>query len=86
MLLLTLGLPAATQAAYGATSVLPALVADGQLTGKVVDENGAGLPGVTVRVKGTAAGTATDDQGNFTLTAVPTDATLLISYVGYKQQ
>jgi TonB-dependent SusC/RagA subfamily outer membrane receptor len=86
MLLLTLGLPAATPEAYGAIGFLPALVADGPLTGKVLDENGAGLPGVTVRVKGTAAGTATDNQGNFTLAAVPTDATLLISYVGYKQQ
>jgi TonB-linked SusC/RagA family outer membrane protein len=86
MLLLTLGLPAATPAAHGATGFLPALVADGPLTGKVLDENGTGLPGVTVRVKGTAAGTATDDQGNFTLAAVPADATLLISYVGYKQQ
>ncbi|TVT41973.1 TonB-dependent receptor [Hymenobacter setariae] len=85
MLLLTLGLPAATQAAHGA-SVLPLLVADEPFSGKVLDENGAGLPGVTVRLKGTAAGTATDEQGNFTLAGVPEDATLLISYVGYKTQ
>jgi TonB-linked SusC/RagA family outer membrane protein len=86
MLLLSLGLPAATHAAYVAAGFGPAFVADRPLTGKVLDENGAGLPGVTVRVKGGAAGTATDDQGNFTLAGVPVDATLLISYVGYKAQ
>jgi TonB-linked SusC/RagA family outer membrane protein len=85
VLLLALGLPAATQAAYGAT-VLPLLVADEPFSGKVLDENGAGLPGVTVRLKGSAAGTATDDQGNFSLAGVPEDAILLISYVGYKTQ
>ncbi|MFD1873087.1 SusC/RagA family TonB-linked outer membrane protein [Hymenobacter bucti] len=85
-LLLTLGLPAALSAAHGAARLPAALVADGPLTGKVLDENGAGLPGVTVRVKGGAAGTATDDQGNFTLANAPEDATLLVSYVGYKAQ
>jgi TonB-linked SusC/RagA family outer membrane protein len=85
-LLLTLGLPAALHAAPGAARLPAALVADGPLTGKVLDENGAGLPGVTVRVKGSAAGTATDDQGNFTLAGVPDGTTLLVSYVGYKAQ
>nr|GFB65058.1 hypothetical protein [Tanacetum cinerariifolium] len=86
MLLLTLGLPAATHAAHGATGFWPVLVADGPLTGKVLDENGAGLPGVTVRVKGATAGTATDDQGNFTL-AVPTQGQLNeVVVVGYGTQ
>lgn len=44
------------------------------------------LPGVNVVVKGNAAtGTITDIDGNFTL-AVPTDATLSITYIGFKSQ
>ncbi|WP_052732880.1 SusC/RagA family TonB-linked outer membrane protein [Hymenobacter terrenus] len=86
ILLLTLGLAATTQAAFGV--VLPGAhaVADAPLAGKVLDENGAGLPGVTVRVKGGTTGTVTDNQGAFSLPDVPTSATLLISYVGYKAQ
>ncbi|NLZ96316.1 MAG: TonB-dependent receptor [Bacteroidales bacterium] len=43
--------------------------------------------GATVMVKGnTSQGTVTDIDGNFTLNDVPTDATLIISYVGYALQ
>lgn len=46
----------------------------------------APLPGVTVVVKGnTANGTITDMDGNFSL-SVPSDATLLITYIGFKSQ
>lgn len=43
------------------------------------------LPGVTVRVQRTRRGMATDAQGDFLLTARPTD-TLLIRALGYKPQ
>lgn len=52
--------------------------------GSVKDTKGEPLIGVTVRVKGTAIGTVTDMNGVFTLSNVPTDATLEISYVGMK--
>ncbi|ALW87021.1 hypothetical protein AUC43_19230 [Hymenobacter sedentarius] len=52
------------------------------ITGRVLDEKGQGLPGVTVLVKGTTNGTSTGADGGFTLDA-PADATLLISSVGY---
>jgi TonB-linked SusC/RagA family outer membrane protein len=57
------------------------------VNGKVTDESGSGLPGVTVLLKGTTTGTATDNQGNYTL-SVPDVATgvLQFSFVGYKQQ
>jgi len=52
------------------------------VTGKVTDDKGEGLPGVTVRVKNGTQGTATDVNGNFSLDA-PVGATLIISSVGY---
>ena len=56
------------------------------IEGRVVDENGEGLPGVSVLIKGTTQGTVTDINGNYTLT-VPDDATTLVfSYVGYVQE
>ncbi len=58
-----------------------------KVTGKVVDEKGDGLVGVSVVVKGTTNGTITDIDGNYSLN-VPTGkaATLVLSYVGYTSQ
>ena len=55
------------------------------VTGRVTDEKGEGLPGVTVLVKGTTTGTSTDVDGNFSLDA-PANATLVISSVGFTTQ
>ncbi|MCF8453908.1 MAG: SusC/RagA family TonB-linked outer membrane protein, partial [Pedobacter sp.] len=55
------------------------------IRGKVVDSKGETLPGVSVRVKGTAVGTTTDAQGNFVLNA-PDNGTLVFSYIGYLSQ
>lgn len=51
--------------------------------GRVIDENGESLPGTTVQEKGTTNGVITDIDGNFSL-SVATNATLVISFVGYK--
>ena len=53
-----------------------------QVTGTVVDESDNPIPGVTVVVKGTTIGTVTNEVGVYTLTNVPTDATLSFSVVG----
>lgn len=37
------------------------------IKGKVTDESSAGLPGVTVRVKGTAVATSTNQDGNYSI-------------------
>ena len=55
------------------------------ISGRVVDEQGVGIPGVTVLVKGTSTGTQTDVDGRYSL-EVPADATLIFSFVGYKTQ
>ena len=53
-----------------------------------VVEDAAGIPliGVTVQVEGESIGTVTDLDGNFTLLNVPTNATLLVTYVGMQSQ
>lgn len=58
---------------------------DIKITGKVTDQNGLPLSGVSVSVKGTAAGTTTDNNGNFTITASE-KGTLVISSIGYQSQ
>jgi iron complex outermembrane recepter protein len=55
---------------------------DRMVTG-MVSEGGAGLPGVSVRVKGTNTGTQTDDSGKFSVKAPAKATTLVISYLGY---
>ncbi|MDX9882222.1 MAG: TonB-dependent receptor [Prolixibacteraceae bacterium] len=56
------------------------------VSGKVTDQGKQPLPGVTVIVKGTTNGTITDTNGNFSLTNVPGDATLVFSFVGMRVQ
>ena len=48
------------------------------IRGTVVDSKGETLPGVSVRVKGTAVGTTTDAQGNFVLNAPDNGVTELV--------
>ena len=54
------------------------------ITGKITDEKGLALPGVSVLEKGTANGTVTDSDGNYRLTVTAESSTLVISFVGYK--
>src|SRR3954469_9203254 len=52
------------------------------VTGKVTSsEDGSGIPGVNVVVKGTVNGTTTDADGNYRL-SVPENATLAFSFIG----
>jgi TonB-dependent SusC/RagA subfamily outer membrane receptor len=57
------------------------------LRGRVIDRSSeAGIPGVTVLVKGTTIGTSTATDGSFLLRVPPTAAALLFSSVGYVTQ
>jgi TonB-linked SusC/RagA family outer membrane protein len=59
---------------------------DRTVTGKVTaSEDGAPLPGVNVVLKGSAIGTVTDTEGNFTL-SVPSGSTLVFSFIGLTSQ
>lgn len=53
------------------------------VTGSVTDENNAPLPGVNVFIKGTASGSVTDVNGNFTVSIASSDAVLVLSFIGY---
>ena len=55
------------------------------ITGKITDlSEGGGLPGVNILVKGTAVGTITDVDGNYSLSVPPDAETLVFSSVGYE--
>lgn len=54
--------------------------------GLITDATNEPLIGATVKIQGTASGTVTDVNGNFTLLNVPPNATLEISYVGMTSQ
>lgn len=53
-----------------------------QITGTVMDQNGSLLAGVSVTIKNTLTGTQTNDEGQFSLQASPSDV-LVFSSVGY---
>lgn len=64
---------------------LPQTVKERTITGKVTDDRGEALPGVTVLIRGTTVGTPTDTEGKFTLKVPDTkDLVLVFSFVGMK--
>lgn len=56
------------------------------LKGRVTDEKGEGLPGVSILLKGTQQGTTTDGEGNFILDVPNENTVLVFSFVGYVSQ
>ena len=58
---------------------------DVTVKGRVTEENGAPIPGVTVSVPGTTMGTATDMDGEYSL-SVPEGSTLVFSFIGFISQ
>lgn len=67
------------------TAVLHAATAnDIQVSGTVVSE-GEPLPGASVLIKGTHNGTVTDIDGHYSI-KVPSDGTLVFSFIGLKSQ
>lgn len=55
-----------------------------EITGKVTDEKGDVLPGVSIVIKGTSTGTVTNESGNFLLNTTVENPTLVFSFVGYQ--
>lgn len=54
--------------------------------GKVTDNNGQALPGVSVIIKGTSSGTTTDAAGAYSISVPNSNSVLVFSYVGYPIQ
>ena len=66
-------------------AAFPAFAQTITVKGTVVDKEGEPLIGASVVVQGETLGTATDFDGNFSISA-PSNGTLLVSYVGYETQ
>jgi TonB-linked SusC/RagA family outer membrane protein len=56
------------------------------VTGRVTDETGTGLPGVTVLLKGTTTAAPTDVEGNYSINVPDGTGTLVFSFIGYQNQ
>ncbi|MFD1754355.1 SusC/RagA family TonB-linked outer membrane protein [Rufibacter sediminis] len=54
--------------------------------GKVTDETGTGLPGVTVLLKGTSTAAPTDADGSYTIQTPSGEGTLVFSFISYETQ
>ncbi len=57
-----------------------------RVTGRVTDDVGETLPGVTVMVKGTSIGAITDMNGRYEIRVPAPDATLVFSFIGMESQ
>ncbi len=70
------------------STAAPLVAPDGsamRVTGKVTDDTGEGLPGVTVSVKGSTTATVTDINGSYGL-EVAAGSTLIFTYTGFETQ
>jgi TonB-linked SusC/RagA family outer membrane protein len=57
------------------------------ITGKVTDDAGDPLPGVTILIEGTTKGTTTDEKGEFKISVVDDKTTTLVfTYIGFEKQ
>ena len=67
------------------SSTLALQAQDLSVSGQVVDANsGQTLPGVNITVQGTTQGTTTNAEGTYEIT-VPSDATLIFSFIGFQK-
>jgi TonB-linked SusC/RagA family outer membrane protein len=75
----------ATICMYSPTSLLAqSQTGERVISGVVTDENGLTLPGVSVIVKGTTAGTPTNVNGEFKLKVAGNSTVLTFSFIGYE--
>lgn len=63
-----------------------ASIAQNNITGSVTGDDGAALPGVTIKVKGTTNGAVTKGDGTYMINVPDATAVLVFSYTGYQQQ
>jgi TonB-linked SusC/RagA family outer membrane protein len=84
-----LAAPAVQPLAAGPTrapSVRHPLRADVTVAGRVTGDNGEGLPGVNVLIKGTTTGTTTGTDGSYSLSVPDGNTVLVFSFIGYLSQ
>lgn len=64
-------------------STLVAMAQSITVKGKITDDQGQNLPGVSVVVKGTTTGTVTGSDGAYSVNVPDRNATLVFSFIGY---
>jgi TonB-linked SusC/RagA family outer membrane protein len=64
----------------------PALAQTKEVRGTVTDSSGKPLSGASIQVRNSSVGTRTDDNGAFTLQVPQSNATLVISNIGFEEQ
>ena len=67
------------------TSTQPALQ-QLKVSGKVTDNAGAPLPGVSIKIKNGSGGTTTTTEGNYSILVPAADAVLVFTYMGFIPQ
>jgi TonB-linked SusC/RagA family outer membrane protein len=68
-------------------SIWPVLAwAQVTISGKVTEEGGQALPGVTIIEKGSSAGTTTQTNGTYSLKVASAQSVLVFSYVGFASE
>ena len=67
-------------------SITTCFAQDRKLSGKVLDENGTPLPGVSVGIKNTRLATMTGGDGSFSINAPANSATLVFTFLGMEDQ
>ncbi|WP_354361387.1 TonB-dependent receptor [Pedobacter sp. UYP30] len=65
---------------------IPEILKAAPVKGKVLDNKGQPLVGVTVILKGKAIGTVTDANGNYAINVDKSDDVLIFSYIGFAAQ
>jgi TonB-linked SusC/RagA family outer membrane protein len=67
------------------SSTVPKNSIDVKVRGRVLDEKGAPIPGVTIKVEGTKIGAITNGNGEYEITA-PEGSKITYSYLGYNNE
>ena len=62
------------------------VVAQGNISGVVSDNDGLPLPGATIIIQGTSTGVTTDFDGNFSLEVGAEGVSIEVSFVGFAPQ
>src|SRR5258708_12519396 len=73
---------------FGMLFFMPSAFAQSQhtLSGKITDDKGNALSGVSISLKGTRRGTTTDSAGNYSFSVPDANAMLVFSFTGYLPQ
>jgi hypothetical protein len=67
-------------------STLATFAQDRKITGTILDEQGAALPGANIQVKGTSKGVSADANGKYSISVPANASTLVFTFIGYATQ